>query len=96
MDATLKKSGVTLVVIGLLFMPLAPLAGGLIESDSIRRSAALATTFGLAMFVYGCIRIAVAKGQPWYVGLLGLFNIIGLAILWFVVPDKRGSTSAAG
>ncbi len=85
----MKKSGLTLALIGLAFSPLAPLAGGLIESASIRRSAALATTFGVALLVYGCIRIARAKGQPWLYGLLGFFSFIGLGLLWFVVPDKN-------
>ncbi len=92
MDAKLKKSAVTLMVVGLLFTPLAPIAGGLVESDAIRRSAALATTFGTAIFVFGCIHLAKAKGQPWYLGLLGLLSCVGLAILWFVVPDKAPAT----
>lgn len=88
MDAALKKSAMPLVVVGLVCMPWAPIAGGLIESASIRHSAALLTTAGLAFFVLGCIRLARAKGQPWFFGLLGLLNLLGLAILWFVVPDK--------
>lgn len=91
MDANDKKSGLTLALIGLLFSPLAPLAGGLIESGAIRHGASLATTFGLVLLLYGSVRIAKAKGHPWYVGLLGLFSCVGLAVLWFVVPDKSGS-----
>jgi len=88
MDAALKKSGLTLIVIGLVFMPLAPIAGGLFESATIRSSASLATSLGGAIFTFGCIRIAVAKGQPWFYGFLGLLNCLGLAILWFAIPDK--------
>jgi hypothetical protein len=94
MDANAKKSALTFMAIGLLFQPLAPIAGGVIESDAIRRSASLATTFGVALFVYGCIQLAKAKGQPWYVGLLGMFSCVGLALLWFVVPDKSAPTPA--
>ena len=89
MDAALKKSGTMLIVVGLVFMPLAPLAGGLVESAAIRHSGSLATSFGAAIFTVGCIQIAKAKGQPWWVGLLGFFNCLGLAILWFAVPDKH-------
>lgn len=92
MDANLKKTALTLIVIGVVTMPLAPLAGGLVESDSIRRMAALATTFGFGAFLFGCSRLALAKGQPWWYGLLGLFNLIGLAVLWFVIPDRSAQT----
>jgi hypothetical protein len=89
MDAALKKSGLTLVVIGLCFTPIAPVVGGLVESSAIRQMASLATSLGTLIFIYGCIQIAKAKGQPWYAGLLGVFSVVGLAILWFAVPDKN-------
>ncbi len=89
MDAALKKSGLTFVVVGLVFMPLAPIIGGTVDSGVIRHSASLATTFGVAIFIYGCIQIAKAKGQPWFYGLLGLMSCLGLGVLWFVVPDKQ-------
>lgn len=88
MDADLKKSAVPLIVTGLVFMPAAPIVGGLVDSGSIRHGAALLTSFGFAIFILGCIRLARAKGQPWFYGLLCFFNVIGLAILWFLVPDK--------
>ena len=88
MDAALKKSGLTLIVVGLLFTPLAPIIGGTIESAAVRNGASLATTFGVAIFTYGCVQIAKAKGQPWYLGLLGLLSCLGLAVLWFVIPDR--------
>ena len=74
---------------GLAFSAIAPLAGGLIESAAIRRAVAPCAGFGALFFVYGCIQLAKAKGQPWLVGLLGFLSCLGLAVLWFVVPDKR-------
>lgn len=91
MDAALKKSGLTLVVIGLCLAPIAPLIGGLVESPAIRHMASLATTFSAIAVTFGCIRIARAKGQPWYVGLLGLLSVVGFLIVWFAVPDKSAS-----
>lgn len=88
MDAALKKSGTSLLGVGLLFLPIAPIVGGTVENATVRHSAALATSFGFAMFLFGCIHIAKAKGQPWFYGLLGLFSCLGLAVLWFAVPDK--------
>ena len=64
MDATQRKAGLTLIVIGAVFMPLAPIAGGLIDSAAVRSSASLATSLGGLLFTIGCIRIAQAKGQP--------------------------------
>ena len=92
MDAALKKSGLTFIIVGLVCMPLGPIAGGLFESDRIRSSGSLATSLGAAIFTFGCIRIALAKGQPWFYGLLGLLNCLGLAVLWFAVPDKNVPT----
>ena len=89
MDAALKKTGVTLVVVGLVVASLAPITGGLVENAAIRRAGSLAASIGGIVFVYGCIQIAKAKGQPWYYGLLGFLSCIGLAILWFVIPDKH-------
>lgn len=88
MDAELKKAGTTLIAVGLLFQPVAPITGALVESATVRHSGALATTFGVAIFVFGCVKIARAKGQPWWLGLLGTLSLLGLAILWFAVPDR--------
>lgn len=89
MNAELKKSAVPLIIAGLLMMPIAPIVGGTVESGAIRHSASLLTTFGFGIFLFGCIRLARAKGQPWFYGLLGFLNLLGLAILWFAVPDKN-------
>ena len=89
MDATLRKSGLTLVVIGIAVSAIAPAAGGLIASGAIRSAAANAAWLGTLIVLYGCVQIAKAKGQPWYFGLLGLLSCIGFAVLWFAVPDKH-------
>lgn len=89
MDAALKKSGVTLVFVGVALTPIAPIAGALVASDTLRHVASLASSAAAAVFVFGCIRIAQAKGQPWFYGLLGLLSCLGLAILWFAIPDKN-------
>lgn len=57
-------------------------------SPRLAQAFALLIVFGNVIFVLGCINLARAKGQPWYVGLLGLLSCLGLAVLWFVVPDK--------
>jgi len=91
MDAALKRNGLTLAIAGIAISAIAPLAGGLVESASIRHAASFAAPVGTLLFLYGCIRIARAKGQPWFYGLLGFLSCIGLAILWFVIPDKNPS-----
>lgn len=87
----LKKQGLTLVVVGIAVSAIAPLTGGLVESAAIRSVGANAAWLGTLVFIYGCIQIAKAKGQPWYYGLLGFVSCIGLAILWFAVPDKNAN-----
>jgi len=89
MDAALKKTGLTLVVIGIAFSAVAPTAGALVESATIRSAASTSAGFGFLIFLAGCVQIAKAKGQPWYYGLLGIMSCIGLAVLWFAVPDKH-------
>jgi hypothetical protein len=67
------------------------LLNGLIGLASARLAQAFATTivFGNLVCLFGCIQLARAKGHEWYVGILGIFNFVGLAVLWFVVRDKR-------
>ena len=94
MDAALKKTGLTCIVIGIGFSMLAPTAGALVENATIRNMGSLAAAFGMLIFLFGCVQIAKAKGQPWYYGLIGLLSCIGLAVLWFVIPDKNAATGA--
>lgn len=94
MDAALRKTGLTCIVVGIAFSALAPTVGGLVESAAVRNMGALAAGFGTLIFLYGCVQIAKAKGQPWFYGLIGLLSCIGLAVLWFVIPDKHGAAGA--
>lgn len=57
-------------------------------SPRLAQGFALLIVFGNVIFVIGCIRLAIAKGHPWYFGLLGMLSCLGLGVLWFVVPDK--------
>lgn len=59
-----------------------------LESPRLAGVFALMITFGAAIAVLGGIRLAIAKGHPWYVGLLGLLSVVGIAALWLVVPDR--------
>lgn len=43
---------------------------------------------GFGAFLYGCICYARAKGRHWAWGLLGFFNLFGLAALWLLLKDK--------
>jgi hypothetical protein len=58
----------------------------------IAHGLALLIVFGNAIGFYGCLLLARAKGRPWYFGLLGLLSVIGLPILWFVVPAVPPTT----
>ena len=85
MDAALKKTGLALIVAGVLVFSIAPIAGATVESSAVRSAASTASGLGTLLFVGGCIQIAKAKGQPWYYGLL---SCLGLAVLWFAIPEK--------
>jgi len=85
-----KQSALVVIVIGLAFAGLAfALNAVLAPGPRLAQMCSLGIVFGNVVFVLGCIQLARAKGHPWYVGLLGLASLLGLAILWFVVADKR-------
>lgn len=90
MNTALKKTGVSGMVVGLGIACVGFLLNAVLGALSPRlaQSFALLIVFGNVMFVLGCINLARAKGQPWYFGLLGLLSCLGLAVLWFLVPDK--------
>jgi len=88
MDSSVKKQVITLLIIGVAFSAMAPLAGGLVESAAIRKMASYGPVIGNVACMYAGILIARAKKQPWQWGLLGFLSCIGIAILWFVLPDK--------
>lgn len=50
------------------------------ESEAQILSAAV-TLAGAALFLYGCVNYALAKGRSGWLGLLGLLSVIGLIIL---------------
>jgi dipeptide/tripeptide permease len=43
---------------------------------------------GFGLFIYGCVNYVKAKGWHWAFGLLGVFSLLGLLILYFL-PDKN-------
>ena len=55
---------------------------------SIARPLATYVILTFAWF-WGCIALARAKDRPWYLGLLGLFSFLGVAVLWYAVPDGQ-------
>jgi hypothetical protein len=90
MNVQLKKTALSALwlgfLIGLVGFALNAVLGGL--SPRLAQGFSLLIVAGNVVFVLGCINLARAKGQPWYFGLLGLLSCLGLAILWFVVPDR--------
>jgi hypothetical protein len=90
MKAQLRKSAIGAMAIGFALALAGFVANALLGMLSARlaHGFSLLIVFGNAIFVWGCILFARAKGQPWYLGLLGLLSCLGLALLWFVVPDK--------
>jgi hypothetical protein len=90
MNVQLKKTALSALWLGFLI----GLVGFVLNAIFGAWSARLAQGFSLiivagnVVFVLGCINLARAKGQPWYYGFLGLLSCVGLAILWFVVPDR--------
>jgi hypothetical protein len=91
MNVALKKTAVSALWLGFLISLVGFVLNALLGALSHRLAQpfALLITFGHLIFLLGCINYARAKGQPWYVGLLGLCNLVGFAILVFLIPDKR-------
>ena len=56
--------------------------------EAIRRGFPLMISAGVIVIVVGCFLLAEAKGRPKYFGLLGIFSLLGVGILWFVVPNQ--------
>lgn len=91
MNAQLKKTAVSALWVGFGISVVGFLLNALIGSLSHRLAQPFAflISIGNLIFLLGCINYARAKGQPWYVGLLGLCNVVGLAVLVFFVPDRN-------
>ncbi len=90
MNAALKKTAVGGIGVGLAISLVGFVLNAFLGmlSPRLAQGFSLLIVFGNVIFVLGCINLARAKGQPWYFGLLGLLSCLGLAVLWFVVPDK--------
>lgn len=80
-----KKNGTTAIVLGIALEVAGQVLAGLTDIPSF----SLMIVGGAVCFLYGCVQIAKAKGQPWFYGLLGMLSCIGLAVLWFVIEDKH-------
>jgi len=90
MNVALKKTAVGGIVVGLSIALVGFVLNAVLGAISgrIAQAFALLIVFGNVIFLVGCINLARAKGQSGWLGLLGLLSCVGLAILWFVIPDK--------
>jgi len=88
-----KQTALTLIVVGFIFSATAFVLNGFFGDVSPRlaQSFAYGISMGHAILLIGSIQLARAKGRPWYYGLLGFLSCVGVAVLWFAVPDKRAA-----
>jgi drug/metabolite transporter (DMT)-like permease len=85
-----KRAALTIVGAGLGFEVIAFIGNAVIApGPRVAQMFALAIALGALIAVVGSVQLARAKGQPWFFGLLGLLSIVGVAVLWFLVPDKK-------
>ena len=91
-----KKSAWTLIILGIAVASVFFLLNGLFASLHPRLPGMLSIgiTLGNAIACWGCIRLAVAKGYAWYVGLFGLLSCVGLVVVGFVLKDKSAPANA--
>lgn len=91
-----KKSAWTLIIAGIGVASVFFLLNAILSSSHPRLPGmmSLGITAGNLVACVGCIRLAVAKGYPWYIGLFGVFSCIGLVVIGFVLKDK--DPAAAG
>lgn len=85
-----KKSAFGIIVVGLAFALVAFVLNGLFGGTSPRMAQmfSLGIVLGNGIGCLGCVRLAIAKGYPWYVGLVGVFSCLGLAVL-AILKDKE-------
>ena len=86
-----KRFALHLALVGVVAQLVGFVLNALTSFLAIQRLAsafALLISLGGAAVVGGCVRLAQAKGHPWYLGLLGFFSFVGVAILHFAVPDR--------
>ena len=88
-----KKGALTLFAIGFGFSIAGFVLNGLFGSGNPRlaQMCSLTMTFGNTAVMMSAIMLARAKGYAWYVGLLGIFNWVGFAIVWFALKDRAAS-----
>ena len=92
-----RKAAWSIIIFGIVVATVFFVLNGLFAGMHPRLPGILSTgiTFGNAIACWGCVRLAVAKGYPWYVGLLGIFSCIGLVIVGFVLKDKNVAPAGA-
>ena len=86
-----KKGALSLALAGVGFSVFAFVVNAVFDgwSPRLAQMCALGIVMGNTLCVLGCVQLAIAKGRGWWVGLLGLLNFLGLAILWFGVKPAR-------
>ena len=59
-------------------------------SEFINLTGAFVFLVGMALFIWGLCMYAKGKGRHWLWGFLGLFNVVGLIVLFFLrsLPAK--------
>lgn len=82
------------VVVAVVFFVLNGLFAGL--HPRLPGMLSFGITGGNAIACVGCVRLAIAKGYPWYVGLLGVFSLLGLVVVGFVLKDKGQAPTGGG
>lgn len=86
-----RRAALTTALTGFAFQVVAFLTNALtlsLESPRLAQACSFGISLGGAIVVLGCFQLARAKGQPGYVALLGLLSGLGIALVWYAVPDK--------
>ena len=87
-----KKTGLSLALAGVAVQVVGFVANALtlsLDSPRLASAFALLISLGAAVVVWGCIRLARAKGHAWYLGFLGILSFVGVAIVHFALRDRR-------
>lgn len=82
-----------MIILGLAMATVFFVANGLFASLHPRLPGALSfgITAGNAVACWGCIRLAMAKGYPWYVGLVGIVSVLGVVVVGLILKDRRAA-----
>ncbi len=89
MDGALKDKALKTIGLGLGIQFIGWLGAAFFPIEAIRRGFPLMISAGLLVIIFGCFFLAEAKGRPKYFGLLGIMSLLGVLILYFLVPSKR-------